>query len=233
VPLYVGEWNNIKRVQTYNEKGDKVWEIDPTQSDMSQAEANTIVGKVLVGSSLRTIISYKEHEVKTDGSIDDLESGYNLWIDLINPNHDELLELAHKFNLDAEAIETYFNKSKKPEIRLLDNQTFTVLLDMKNKDPKTLDTEGIYFFLGRKWLITIHYPEVKLKELVDRDFKIKNKKIKEVTIAALFYSVLAEIVTKYEQLLTALELTVNEYQRRSFVRPSPEIFDSIDPPDKL
>jgi len=39
---------------------------------------------------------------------------------------------------------------------------------------------------------------------------------------------LAEIVTKYEQLLTALELTVNEYQRRSFVRPSPEIFDSID-----
>ena len=44
VPLYVGEWNNIKRVQTYNEKGDKVWEIDPTQSDMSQADANTIVG---------------------------------------------------------------------------------------------------------------------------------------------------------------------------------------------
>jgi magnesium transporter len=28
--------------------------------------------------------------------------------------------------------------------------------------------------------------------------------------------------------LTALELTVNEYQRRSFVRPSPEIFDSTD-----
>ncbi len=44
VPLYVGEWNNIKRVQTYNEKGDKVWEIDPTQSDMSQAEANKIIG---------------------------------------------------------------------------------------------------------------------------------------------------------------------------------------------
>jgi hypothetical protein len=38
-------WNNIKRVQTYNEKGDKVWEIDPTQSDMSQDEANMIVGK--------------------------------------------------------------------------------------------------------------------------------------------------------------------------------------------
>ena len=177
---------------------------------------------------MRTIFAYNEHEVKTDGSIDDLGNGYNVWIDLIDPDHDELLELAHKFNLDAEALETYFNKSKKPEIRLLDNQTFTVILDIKNKDPKTLETEGIYFFLGKKWLITIHNSEVNLKELVERIFKIKNKKIKEATIAALYYNVLAEIVTKYEQLLTALELTVNEYQRRSFVRPTPEIFDSID-----
>jgi magnesium transporter len=177
---------------------------------------------------LRTIFAYNEHEVKTDGSIDDLRSGYNVWIDLIDPDHDELLSIAHKFNLDTEAIETYFNKSKKPEIRLLDNHTFTVVLDMKNKDPKTLETEGIYFFLGKKWLITIHSSEVNLKQLVDRIFKVKNKKIKEATIAALYYNVLAEIVTNYEQLLTALELTVNEYQRRSFVRPSPEIFDSID-----
>ena len=104
-----------------------------------------------------------------------------MWIDLIDPDHDELLGLANKFNLDPEAIETYFNKSKKPEIRLLDNHTFTVLLDMKNKDPKTLETEGIYFFLGRKWLITIHPQRSILKELVERIFKVKNKKIKEAT----------------------------------------------------
>jgi Mg2+ and Co2+ transporter CorA len=177
---------------------------------------------------LKTIIAYNEHEVKIDGSVDDLGNGYNVWIDLVDPDHEELLEFAHKFNLDAEAIETYFNKSKKPEIRLLDNHTFTVILDMKNRDPKTLETEGIYFFLGRKWLITIHSSEVKLKDLVERLFKVKNKKIKEAPIAALYYNVIAEIVTKYEQLLTALELSVNEYQRRSFVRPSPEIFDNID-----
>ena len=177
---------------------------------------------------MRTIFAYNDHEVKTDGSIDDLGSGYNMWIDLIDPDHDELFKLAHKFSLDAEAIETYINKSKKAEIRLLDNHTFTVVLDMKNKYPKTLETEGIYFFLGRKWLITIHSSEVELKELVERILNVKNIKIKEATIAALYYNLLAQIVTKYEQLLTALELTVNEYQRRSFVRPSPEIFDSID-----
>lgn len=86
---------------------------------------------------MRTIISYNEHEVKTDGSLDDLGNGYNVWIDLIDPDHEELLGFGSKFNLDPEALETYFNKSKKPEIRVLDNHTFTVILDMKNKDPKT------------------------------------------------------------------------------------------------
>jgi magnesium transporter len=177
---------------------------------------------------LKTIIAYNEHQVKSDGSLDDLGNGYNVWIDLVDPDHEEVLRLANKLNLDPYALENYFNKSKKPEIRLLDNQLFTVILDMKNKNPKTLETEGIYFFLGRKWLITLHTPEVNLKELVERLFKVKNKKIKEAQIDALYYNILAEIVTKYEQLLTALELSVNEYQRRSFIRPSPEIFDSID-----
>ena len=45
IPVYIGEWNNIKRVETYNEKGEKVWEIDETLSDISQTDANKIVGK--------------------------------------------------------------------------------------------------------------------------------------------------------------------------------------------
>jgi Mg2+ and Co2+ transporter CorA len=69
---------------------------------------------------------------------------------------------------------------------------------MKNKYPKTLETEGIYFFLGRKWLLTIHSSEVELKELVERILNVKNIKIKEATIAALYYNLLAQIVTKYK-----------------------------------
>ena len=45
VPLYIGEWNNVKRVETYNDHGEKIWVIDDTQSDISQSDANAIVGK--------------------------------------------------------------------------------------------------------------------------------------------------------------------------------------------
>lgn len=95
---------------------------------------------------MKTIFSYNESEIKTDGSLEDLANGYNVWIDFADPDHEELLAVANKFNIDPEELEKYFNKSKKPEIRVLDNYTFTVMLNMKNKDPKTLETEVYTFF---------------------------------------------------------------------------------------
>ena len=92
---------------------------------------------------------------------------------------------------------------------------------MKNKDPETLLIEAVYFFLGKNWLVTIPSPEVDVKQIVERLFNIQNETLKNTSIDAIYYNILADIVTKYEQLLTALELSVNEYQRRSFVRPLP------------
>jgi magnesium transporter len=163
-----------------------------------------------------------------DGSIEDMKEGYNVWVDVVNADEKEIDRLAKKFNLNREAIQTCINKSKRPEIRQFDEHTFTVIVDMKNKDPETLLIEAVYFFLGKNWLVTIHSPEVDLKQIVERLFKIQNETIKNTRIDALYYNILAGIVTKYEQLLTALELSVNEYQRRSFIRPLPAIFESID-----
>jgi len=44
VPLYVGEWNNVKRVASTIE-GKKSFEINAKQSDISQTDANTILEK--------------------------------------------------------------------------------------------------------------------------------------------------------------------------------------------
>jgi magnesium transporter len=160
--------------------------------------------------------------------VEDLDKGYNIWLDVIDPDDKELYNLADKFDLNQEAIQTCANKSKKPEIRQLDKHMFTVMVDMKNKDPETLLVEPVYFFLGRNWLITVHSSQINLKQIVERLLNVQNETIKQTRIDALYYNMLAEIVTKYEQLLTGLELSVNEYQRRSFVRPLPAIFESID-----
>ncbi|HKG87453.1 MAG TPA: cellulase family glycosylhydrolase [Nitrososphaeraceae archaeon] len=43
VPLYVGEWNNVLREATIDEEGQRVFNINPERSDISQEEANLIV----------------------------------------------------------------------------------------------------------------------------------------------------------------------------------------------
>ena len=83
--------------------------------------------------------------MKVDALIEDVEKGYNVWVDVSDPDDKELDRLEDKFNLNKEAIQTCTNKSKRPEIRQLDNHTFTVVVDMKNKDPETLLAEAVYF----------------------------------------------------------------------------------------
>jgi magnesium transporter len=177
---------------------------------------------------LQTILSFNRNEIKNQTHLENFQNGDMFWIDLINPTESEMHDLSMRFNLDKAALQTYFNKSKKPEIRVLENHTFTVILDMKNKDPETLETEAIYLFLGKQWLITIHSSKVILKEIGNKLLTVKNTKIKEGTINSFYYNLIAEIISKYEQLLTAIELSVNKYQHRSFAKPTEMVFEHID-----
>ena len=43
VPLYIGEWNNVLREASINEEGERVFNINPEESNISQEEADLIV----------------------------------------------------------------------------------------------------------------------------------------------------------------------------------------------
>ena len=78
------------------------------------------------------------------------------------------------------------NKSKKPQIRVLEDHTFTLFLFIRYKSIENLDTEAVYFILGRGWLITIHSSEVNLIKTVRKMFEERNKRIIESLIDALY-----------------------------------------------
>jgi magnesium transporter len=179
--------------------------------------------------SMQNIICYNEREVKEgQGSIEDVKQGYNLWIDIENPTPSEISNIEQSFNLNNKAVEMLQNKSKKPQIRVLENHTFTVLLQMRYKSIENLDTEAVYFFLGRGWLITIHSSEVNLIKTVRKMFAERNKRIIESPIDALYYYILSTIIEKYEQLLTAIELKVLEFEKESLYRPTRKTLEKLD-----
>ena len=74
--------------------------------------------------------------------------------------------IASHFNLDEDAVDLYMNKARKPQIRLLDDHKFTILLDIEYKNSQTIITESGYLFCGKfcgkNWLVTIHPSSVGL-----------------------------------------------------------------------
>ena len=111
---------------------------------------------------MQTIISYNEKEVKEQKEFQNINSKDKAWIDLIDPSDETIKKIASYFHLDQSAVDLCRSKSKKPQIRLLDNHTFTIFLDIKFKNSQTVVTEGVYLFCGKNWLITIHAAEVDL-----------------------------------------------------------------------
>jgi magnesium transporter len=173
-------------------------------------------------------ISYNEREFRINGSKDDIKLGYNVWTDLVDPTPAELMNVQKLFQLDKSALEEYLNQSKKPQIRVVDSQKFAIALDIKFHDAVTLETEGVYLFVGQGWLVTIHSGKLDLQSKVMTLFKQKNKVVTESSIDALFYSILANLVDSYEQLLTAIELTVAGFGQKTLYSPSKKALQYLD-----
>lgn len=173
-------------------------------------------------------ISYNEREFRVNGSKDDIKLGYNVWADLVDPTPTELMNVQKLFMLDKNALEEYLNQSKKPQIRVVDSQKFAIALNIKFRDALTLETEGVYLFVGQNWLVTIHSAKVDLQARVMTLFKQKNKVVTESSIDVLFYSILANLIDSYEQLLTAIELTVSGFEQKTLYRPSKKALEYLD-----
>lgn len=171
---------------------------------------------------MQTIITYNENEVKEQKEFQNIKLKDKAWIDLIDPTDDMIKSIASYFHLDESAVELLRSKSKKPQIRLLDKHTFTILLDIKFKDSQTVVTEGVYLFCGKNWLITIHPSEVDLEKSIRKLLEHENKKLVMDSIEALFYSVLSELIDRYEQVLTAVELTITDQEEKALSDPTRE-----------
>lgn len=179
---------------------------------------------------MQTIITYNQHEaIESNDLLKSLEIvGNKVWIDLIDPSVDDLENLKTTLNLDSKAIELYSNKNKKPQIRVLESHTFIIILDVKYKNSQTILTEGIYLFCGKNWLISIHSAEVDLIKNMKKLWEEENKKILKDSIEALNYSILSEIVDRYEQALTAIELMITDLEENSLNESSRETLESLD-----
>jgi magnesium transporter len=178
---------------------------------------------------LQTTIFYNRDNIKENGNKNDINEAFNLWLDIVDPSPSEIFDLQKEFGLDIETLKIVEREAKRPQVRIHENYTFTILLDIRYSTLERLTVRGIYLFNGNDWLITIHSSDVDLLTPIRLLFSQKNKKIVESNIDALYYSMITEIINKYEQLLTSIELTITDFEQKAlYTKSSKKILHYLD-----
>lgn len=80
---------------------------------------------------MQTSIAHNDNEVKQLGTRDDINKGYKLWLDVVDPTSSEIQDIQQTYGLDKNALEVFTSKSKKPQIRMSDAHIFTLILDIE------------------------------------------------------------------------------------------------------
>ncbi len=162
-----------------------------------------------------------------DGSLDPQSD--KLWIDISDPSPEDLQSITKEYHLDEDSIRLIDQKTKRPQIRMLDNHIFSILLDIRFRTIKQLLIEGIYIYVGQNWIITLHSSAVEIFSTIKDILEKKNKKLLVSNINALYFTIIDEIISRYEQLLTSIELTITDFEQKSlYKKPSRSMLNYLD-----
>ena len=101
------------------------------------------------------------------------------------------------------------------------------MLSLRFKTLQILETEAVYIFIGKNWLITVHSSKIKLKQIIRQILENDNEVI-ESSIDILYYNILTRIVDEYEQVLTAIEIALTDLEEKSLYRPSKQILVNLE-----
>jgi len=145
-------------------------------------------------------------------------TGDKLWIDIQDPSPEDLQFIKQKYNLDEDSIRITEQQAKRPQVRILDECIFRILLDIRYKTLKKLMVYGIYIYIGKDWLVTIHTSDVDILSPIKHVIEKKNKRLLESNIQAIYYTIIDEIIGRYEQLLTSVELTIIDFEQKSLIK---------------
>lgn len=155
--------------------------------------------------------------------------GCNLWIDLVDPTEFDFKFLETQFEIDSDTIQLIRQRAKRAQVRILEKYVFGIYLDIRYKTFKKLLTEGVYTYLGKDWMITIHSSDVQILSSVKHTMEKKNKRILNANIEALYFALVDEIIGRYEQLLTSIEFTITDFEQESlYEKNSEEMLDYLD-----
>lgn len=158
------------------------------------------------------------------GKVSDEKDNY--WIDIDNPSASELHELKKFYKFHSLVIEDCEKQIKRSKIDEFDNYHFIVAATHQSNQNAYYSYRNLYMFIGKNYLISIHYGESKVISKIINDYK-KNMDIFESSISFLLYHILDDAVDQYFLLTDKLEEEINNLEYKAMNKPVQDTLNEI------
>ncbi|MGC9781030.1 MAG: magnesium/cobalt transporter CorA [Candidatus Heimdallarchaeota archaeon] len=180
---------------------------------------------------IKRILSFSENDSKLHE--DDLELAVKenlgtLWIDIIEPNIDELNTLQKIFNFHSLTIEDCLEANQRPKIEEYPDYLFIILVGVRKlPDEDELEPYQIAIYLGKNYVITVRERRggISLKAVHNR-ILLKNKRIISHKSGFLSYVIIDTFIDGYLDRLEEIEDIIEEVEEIVVHRPERELLDT-------
>ncbi len=76
---------------------------------------------------LRTTIFYNRDEIREKGDKNDIDNGYSLWVDVVDPASEDISYIRKEFGLDVDTLKVVEREAKRPDPRFAYLKTIRLL----------------------------------------------------------------------------------------------------------
>ena len=144
----------------------------------------------------------------------------NHWLNLVNPNEEEILSLKKKYKFHTLDLEDCLSESQRPKIDEYEKYLFIILqFPYYNRRTRHIATEQVNIFIGQNYLITIHDGHLdelnKIFEKCKKSPNAKNTFFGEST-GYLLYSVISNLFSSSFSITDKIQVTLKHIEQAIF-----------------
>ena len=171
---------------------------------------------------IRTMICSENRRLRKELSRDEIglilsDNENLLWLDVEAPTAEEMAILAEEFALHPLALEDVTHQGQRPKIDTYDDFYFLVCYDIDyDETSDQIDEHELHIFIGKNYLLTIHYEPIEEIDQVASRF-LRNTAAIERGIGILLYSLLDTIVDHYFPVIDRIGDRIEELEAGVFV----------------
>ena len=146
--------------------------------------------------------------------------GTVVWVDAVNPTHDELHKLEQEFELHPLALEDVRNRDQRPKLEVYPSHAFLVVYVHRDGDGRM---EEVFVFFGPDWVVTVHHHEGRTTHFDIEEIRRRYGRTVDLTcnVGFLVYVILDEVVDSYFSAVDHIEEKLSSIEDN--------IFDDGDP----